>query len=353
MLLMAIGLMACASGQSKLGNESEKMIEDDMSTNATVEVTLEANDTISTESEEIVEEVGKESKEIMEETGYEIDEDNIVTERVEIEGLQEEYELLFLTDTHIALESLENSDEVINYAMQRAPLFQDAEGIPSAELYPSWMDYAVKEELDGVLLGGDIIDFPSLANVFFLQEQHAKLNMPYIYVLGNHDWTYPWDYMTESGKQEYLPMLESMMSGNTAIQSYDYGEFIVVAVDNSSGQINPDALELYEDMLKQGKPVILMVHVPLLTESVLSKSMKEWDSEVVIGNEEVGGIQPNDVTEQFITMTTSSESPVELVLAGHVHFYDKDYIQGDKDILQIVGDAGYKRIGMHLIVSGK
>ncbi len=350
MLLMAIGLMACASGQSKLGNESEKMIEDDMSTNATVEVTLETNDTISTESEEIVEEVGKE---IMEETGYEIDEDNIVTERVEIEGLQEEYNLLFLTDTHIALESLENSDEVINYAMQRAPLFQDAEGIPSAELYPSWMDYAVKEELDGVLLGGDIIDFPSLANVFFLQEQHAKLNMPYIYVLGNHDWTYPWDYMTEIGKREYLPMLEPMMNGNTAIQSHDYGEFIVVAVDNSSGQINPEALEQYEVILQQEKPVILMVHVPLLTESVLSKSMKEWDSEVVIGNEEVGGIQPNDATEQFVTMTTSSESPVELVLAGHVHFYDKDYIQGNKDILQIVGDAGYKRIGMHLIVSGK
>lgn len=287
------------------------------------------------------------------ETGYQIDADNIIEEHIVLEGVQEEYDILFLTDTHIVLESSENSDEVINNATARAPMFQDTEGVPSSEQYPAWMDYAVEEEVDGVLLGGDIIDFPSSANVSFLQEQLAKLDMPYVYALGNHDWTYPWDYMTERGKQEYLPMLAPMMGGNTAIQSYEFEEFTVVAVDNSSGQVNPEAIDPYEEILEEDKPVILMVHVPLFTDSVLSKAAKMWQSDVVIGNEEVGGIQPNSTTEEFVELTTDADSPVEMVLAGHVHFYDKDYIEGEKEILQLVGDAGYKGMGMHLTISGE
>lgn len=287
------------------------------------------------------------------ETGYQIDEDNVIEEYVMIEGLEEEYELLFLTDTHIVLESPEALEQESDNAKQRGAMFRDADGVPSSEQYPVWMDYAIAEEVDGVLLGGDIIDFPSEANVEFLQEQHAQLDMPYVYALGNHDWTYPWDYMTESGKQEYLPMLAPMMGGNTVIQSHDFEEFVVVAVDNSSGQVNPEALDAYEEILEEDKPVILVVHVPLFTDSVLEKAEEVWHSDVVIGNEEVGGIQPNNETEEFVELTTAEDSPIEIVLAGHVHFYDKDYIEGDKEILQLVGDAGYKGMGMHLTISGE
>lgn len=287
------------------------------------------------------------------EIGYQIDADNIIEEHIVLEGLQEKYDILFLTDTHVVQESPEDSRQVGDNARERKTMFKDAEGVPSSEQYPAWMNYAVEQDMDGVLLGGDIIDFPSEANVGFIREQFAKLDMPYVYVLGNHDWTYPWDYMTESGQQEYLPMFAPMMGGNTAIQSYDFGEFTVVAVDNSSGQVNPEALETYEEILKEDKPVILMVHVPLLSDSVLSKAEEVWQLDVVIGNEEVGGIQPNSTTEEFVKLTTDADSPVEMVLAGHVHFYDRDYIEGEKEILQIVGDAGYKGMGMHLIISGE
>lgn len=287
-----------------------------------------------------------------EEAAFTIDEDNIIEEHIVIEGLEEEYELLFLTDTHIVQESVEDSAQVAENARQRKGMFHNEEGVTSAEQYPEWVDYAVEEEVDGVLLGGDIIDFPSEANIEFLQEQNSRLDMPCVYALGNHDWTYPWDYMTEHGKQEYLPALKPVMGGDTAIQSYDYGEFLVVAVDNSSGQVNPDALETYEALLEQDKPIILVMHVPLLTDSVLAKSKEVWHSGVVIGDATEGAIQPNSDTEEFVELTTSEDSPVELVLAGHVHFYDKDYIEGDKDVLQLVGDAGYKGKAMQLTLSG-
>ncbi len=60
--------------------------------------------------------------------------------------------------------------------------------------------------MDAVLLGGDTIDFPSKANINYLQECLSDLSVPYMYVNGNHDWTYPWEYMTDYGKSEYLPL---------------------------------------------------------------------------------------------------------------------------------------------------
>lgn len=41
---------------------------------------------------------------------------------------------------------------------------------------------------------------------------------------------------------------------------------------------------------------------------------------------------------------TESSSPVKAVLAGHVHFYNRDMI--NENIVQIVGDAGYKGSAM-------
>ena len=38
------------------------------------------------------------------------------------------------------------------------------------------------------LLGGDVIDFPSQGNLSFLEKNLEMLEMPYLYVPGNHDW---------------------------------------------------------------------------------------------------------------------------------------------------------------------
>ncbi|MBQ7775924.1 MAG: metallophosphoesterase [Lachnospiraceae bacterium] len=279
--------------------------------------------------------------------------DNLIEEYLVIEGLDEEYNILFLTDTHMVVPSEEDSEQVAANAQQRLPMFQNAEGVSSAEQFPSWMDYAVDNQVDAVLFGGDIIDYPSHANLEYLQTQLEQLDMPYLYTPGNHDWTYPWEYMTDKGKTEYLPLLEPMMQGNTVIQSLDMGEFVVVAVDNSSNQVNDEALETYQEILSQDKPVIVMVHVPFLTQSVLTKAKEQWSSPVVIGGGNYGGIYPNEASRIFVQETTSTESPVEAVLAGHVHYYDKDYMDGEKKVVQLVGDAGYKGKGMLLHISGK
>ncbi len=279
-------------------------------------------------------------------------EKKITEETVYIEGLEGEYTFLFLTDSHAAVPDNKAPEQERQYVEQRYGMFVNEEGISSAEQFPAWIAYANEMDVDAVLLGGDIIDSPSDANVEWLQEQLAELEMPYLYVPGNHDWTYPWEYMTDYGKENYLSMLAPLMQENTAIQSMEIGELLFVGVDNSANQINPDAIPGYEELLTQDKPVIVINHVPYATESLLPKAVEAWDSPTVIGNGNGGGIWPNDTSEYFLELTTAKDSPVKLVLAGHVHLYDKGVIDEELQLRQIVGDAAYEGCAVLIRITG-
>jgi len=290
-------------------------------------------------------------------------EKHISEETIRLPGVEGEYSLLFLTDTHVIIRDENASEEAAENEAARYPGFVNEEGVSSAEQFPEWIRYANETKVDAVLLGGDIIDTPSDANLQWLKEQLAQLDMPYLYVNGNHDWTYPWEYMTEAGREAYLPLLEPFMNGNAAIQKLDFGEFTVVGIDDSSDQVDSAVLPEYEKILEENRrlalqraeirPVIVVAHVPFITQSVLTKAREAWDHPVVIGAGNYGGIYPNEDSEQFMALTTAEDSPVELVLAGHVHFYDRDVIEGEKDVLQLVGGAGFRgeAILIHIIGS--
>ncbi len=278
--------------------------------------------------------------------------DHVREEYLVIEGLEKEYELLFITDTHVIISSPEDSEQILANAAERMPLFYDGAGVSAAEQFPHWMEYANEREVDAVLFGGDIIDYPSPSNVQFLNENVSLLEMPFLYTLGNHDWTYPWEYMTEKAKTEYISALQPMITGDGIVQVMDMGDFLIVSVDNSSGQINPEALERYMEILEQGKPVIVMLHVPYVTDPLLAKANDLWNTPVAIGAGNYGGIYPSEESMAFIEATTAEDSPVIAVLAGHVHFYNKDYIDGEKPVIQIVGNAGFVRSGIVLHITG-
>lgn len=280
-------------------------------------------------------------------------EKQVIEEELVLPGVKSEYDLLFLTDTHVVIQDESDSEQVAANGVARVAEFVNNEGASAKQQLSDWMDYAVEEQVDAVLMGGDIIDYPSKASIAYLDKQLNKLSMPYLYTMGNHDWTYPWEYMTETAEQEYRPLLEPYMGENTYIGTWETEDLLVITVDNSSGQVRPEALETYEKLLQTDKPVIVMLHVPLMTQSVLGRAREVWDSPVVLGAGNYGGIYPNEESTRFVELTTAKDSPVELVLAGHVHFYDKDYISGDKDILQIVGDAGFHGSAVRLHISGE
>lgn len=264
-------------------------------------------------------------------------------ETIEVEGLEREYNFLFLTDSHLIIPGVEDTEEVKEYSEQRLKEFNvensmDSDMVP--EQFSIWIQDVNQNGIDAFLLGGDIIDYPSDANLNYLQENLKLLKVPYLYTLGNHDWTYPWDYMTQYGIENYIPQLAPFMDSNAPIHYLEYEDLVLVAIDNSTNQIHPNALEEYEKILKKEKPVIVMLHVPLLTQSALTKAKEIWSSPVILGGGNYGGIYPDESSTKFMEMTTSNDSPVVAVLAGHAHFHDRDMV--NEKIVQIVGDAGFK-----------
>ncbi len=279
-------------------------------------------------------------------------EKHIMEESVYVEGLQKEYTLLFLTDTHVIIPNENASPEEAENEKVRTPIFtREGEAAP-AEQFAEWVRYANETGVDAVLLGGDIIDTPSASNLEWLGEQLAKLEMPYLYVVGNHDWTFPWEYMTQTAKETYLPLLKPFMDENTAIHSLDLGEIILVGIDDSSNQVAEEVFPAYEEILREGRPAVVIAHVPFMTQSVLGRARDVWKNPVVIGAGNYGGIYPNETSEKFVSLTTASDSPVELVLAGHVHFYDKDVIEGERDVLQLAGGPGFQGEALLIRLTG-
>lgn len=105
-----------------------------------------------------------------------------------IPGLEREYRYLFLSDTHIiSLDGEESEQQLENALPRRDTLFKDELGRTPEEIFPDWIAYANEQQVDGLLLGGDVIDFPSQGNLSFLEKNLEMLEMPYLYVPGNHD----------------------------------------------------------------------------------------------------------------------------------------------------------------------
>ncbi len=305
----------------------------------------------------------------------------ITEETIFVEGIEGSCTLLFLTDTHISV-GVDGTQTGVDTQMQEpieeVRTFENAEGVPSYEQFAAWVDYANEQGVDAVLLGGDIIDVPSEENIDLLRTELARLEMPYLYVNGNHDWTYPVEYMTDKAREEYLPLLEEFMPQGHALQCLDLGQLQIVGIDNSTNQVAAEALSAYEqligvtsevmdDIVADGaeavdavdatkattKPTIIVAHVPFMTQSVLARAREVWSTPVVIGAGNYGGIYPDEHSARFVELITAKDSPVELVLSGHVHFYDKDVINGEKDVLQMVGGAGFESNAILLHIEGK
>ena len=273
-------------------------------------------------------------------------------ETLVIPGLEREYRYLFLSDTHIiSLDGEESEQQLENALPRRDTLFKDESGRTPEEVFPDWIAYANEQQVDGLLLGGDVIDFPSQGNLSFLEKNLEMLEMPYLYVPGNHDWTYPWEYMTDKGRQEYLAALSPWMRGTPAAQVMENEELVFLGVDNSSNQIDPAAMDTVRSAMERGKPVIILQHVPFATDRLVDTAAGLWKNPVLLGKGVLGGIYPNEVSQEYMNLVLGSGSPVKAVLAGHIHIGEQDSLT--EGIVQYTAEAGYMGKGLLLIIKGE
>lgn len=230
-----------------------------------------------------------------------------------IQGLQGKYHFLHITDTHAG----------------RANLVWD--DITAAERLAEYVAYANAENLSGVLLTGDIIDNPSAENLAFLKEQLERLQVPYLYIPGNHDWSFADNYHTEEAIRRDWPLLAPFCSGEEIFQVKRIGEISWIGIDNSIDMYWPGTAAKLQETLEdpQNDNVIILQHIPFACGTLTQASLRRWGKVLTLGGNlpEQGTCKETetDRTADIKEMILRAEN-VKALICGHLHVDHQDML---------------------------
>lgn len=160
---------------------------------------------------------------------------------------------------------------------------------------------ALANTVDAAVITGDIMNNVTPADIRATEAGLASLQVPFIAVCGNHE------------QAEKLPdgMLLSVMKQPVSV--VDLGDLQLVGIDNADRVITPEQLAQTERILADGKPTVIALHVPMITEGNYAAvygcgeyfRMTDYD-----------GCPPEN--DRFRALV--STAPVVAVLSGHLHF---------------------------------
>ncbi len=189
--------------------------------------------------------------------------------RIEVPGLKESVRVFVLGDTHFALRDARDDAYADNYArMGRGP--------DPTEAFASTLARAKKEKPDVILLVGDILSFPTIANVEYVKRELDACGVEWYYVAGNHDWHFEGlPGSDEAQRAEWIPKrLKPLYQGRDPLMSSRVVKGVrFVAIDNSIYHVSRAQLDFWKREASKGDPTVLFMHIPLWTEGWSAKGV--------------------------------------------------------------------------------
>ncbi|MBQ8642034.1 MAG: metallophosphoesterase [Clostridia bacterium] len=233
-------------------------------------------------------------------------------------SLTKEYHFLHFSDAHTAFAYPDESEESRELAAKQAQRWSTS-GKPSTEVFEEILQAAKERSAEMLLMAGDCADYYSEGILRYLTEKLADTGIAALYAYGNHEGA---SYVKNLGDpRQFYPRYRGLMGETPDFQVRDFGEFLLIAVDNSDHHIREEQLTQLEEQMHRGLPILLLMHIPLSTEAILPPMEEHWGKNptyFMLGTEE----EP-ETTRQFCRMVMAEDSPVAAVFAGHVHFMHK------------------------------
>lgn len=246
---------------------------------------------------------------------------------IKIPDLSREYTLAWVSDVHMitdhepAEDVPEEFTETLEQRYELLFVTKDEEPVHSAELWPEIVKFLNYGQFDGILFGGDMMDYYSSSNRDAFLSEYEKLDpsVPLLYIRADHDYG-AW-YGEEVRSQEEVYELHRMIDGDDLQEKYlDFGEFMIIGINASTVQMSPEQYEILRGLYEEGKPVIIATHVPYA--SWIDGTLEELSMEVrgvkyYWGD---GSYIADEITWKYLTeMIYSQDTSVCGVLAGHLH----------------------------------
>lgn len=259
---------------------------------------------------------------------------------LEIKGLKNEYRFLHVTDSHITTiyETEENDERRADVSNRLNNWIKNMFRKPSYLFFESFFNYAENIDADAILLTGDITDSPSQSNLDIVTKAVESSTVPSFYIYGNHDWTWNDNYQNGQYKIDYEKRFKAAVDHydedwDDNLNIIEYDDLYVISVDNSYYAFNRQAYTglkaAFDKANAEGKPVILMLHIPFHTEDMHPTTEANWPDGGALCIGEGGSCgYDNQFTRMVCELITAEDSPVAAIFAGHVHFNYETMVAG-------------------------
>ena len=201
---------------------------------------------------------GEERRSVNGATGYSLDAAGTLC--ITVPGIRENVRVFHITDTHLPLHDSRDDAYAGNYARM-------AGGGASKATFSQMLAKAKSVQADLVVLTGDIISFPTLANVEFAAEELRRSGLDWIYTAGNHDWHFEGVPGSDAAqREEWIPKRLLPLYG-ADVDPLAYSKVVkgirFVAIDNSIYHVTERQLSFWRSEIAKGDPTVLLMHIPL------------------------------------------------------------------------------------------
>lgn len=176
------------------------------------------------------------------------------------------------------------------------------------------------EGADALILAGDICEYVSPANLRFLDSRLGDLRTPFLAVCGNHD------------RAADIPDGYLYSRAKAPVQLLDLGDLLLIGLDDSCRSITKDQTRQFLAALSQGKPAIVVLHIPIMTEGNRDLLLDCGDYF------RLNHPEADEETLEFIDLLRQNSSRIAAVLAGHLHFRNESEIA--PGLIQYVSSQG-------------
>ena len=234
-------------------------------------------------------------------------------------GVERPFSVLHVTDSHLTLVDKADDECAMNQAPWRAKTF----GFKQVEILEEMVAYAQREQLP-LLHTGDLIDFHSRANLRYVREKFASHCA--LMCVGNHElsryleWEIgEWEQRIRSVEYREFCKLKAapFYPFDLTFASRVIGGVNFVAFDDSLGWIPEAVFDRFEQEVKKGLPIVILVHMPLYAPETEALSLKMWGADAHLPGSPAWA-QKYPKTFAFVERIRR-ERQVKAILAGDLH----------------------------------
>lgn len=259
---------------------------------------------------------------------YPMPEYDFTTDEIEVvvEGLDREYKIAVINDLHLITdhESGDVTEDNLYLVQSRYEnLAVTEDGVHSEDLWPEVVKYLNYHDFDAVILGGDLLDYCSNSNIMALNAGLRELKYPsdrILYIRSDHD--YGGWYGGDGFRDENGFRLQTLvLDGDAPDKCIEFEDFLIVGINQSYRSLSESAYQSLHERLTQGKPVILVTHVPFYSDVDLSlkKESMEVRGRIYYWSYDGGNYVPHKEMEKLLKEVYAEDSNVVQIVAAHLH----------------------------------